>query len=147
MKKIILGIAFVMMAFVGISQTLPNIVSAYDLTNGDTTFQQTFLNNRAWSIQLNLTDPLGNDGVVAIEESTDGDNWTLYASNFYDALDSNLTVIGTDSLYNVRISGTDTIYTYRYADDYFNANYIRVKIIQNTMTQGTLNGIINFKSE
>lgn len=97
-------------------------------------------------MQIELTNPHTTlDGIVIIEESNDNADWRMYSSNSFFILDSNLTVIGSDSLYNVRIDGTDTIYNYGYADDYFDANYIRAKFIQNGLTAGVLNIITTFK--
>ena len=144
MKKLIF-IIFCLISGVVFSQTSPNLFRNYDVTNGDSAKSYKFFNNKAWSVQVELTNPHGTDGIFVIQESNDNADWNIYSTNSYFILDSNLTVIGSDSLYNVRISGTDTIYTYRFADDYFDANYLRGYFIQNALTSGTLNVIATFK--
>ena len=145
MKKFLL-VLLVFIATITFAQTEANLVKRYNVSNGDTTFTLKFSDTKVWDLQINITNPTGTkDGLFLIEESNDNINWRLYSSNSYFILDSNSTVIGSNTFYNVLIYGTDTIYNYGYSHDVFGSNYIKAKIIQNGMTGGIINAILTFK--
>ena len=116
------------------AQKTPNFPISYDLSLGDTILVKEIQSNNAWGYQLLVTNPDTTDAVVSIMQSSDGVNWFLFDAKFTTSLSVMPTIIATD-----------TTYLARFSDDYWEANFIGIKIQVGSVTSGTLKGILTQK--